>query len=109
MSESVNKPDYADTGIPLSEQMSKRAHTIISYPKDQIQAIREACLIGRKALDYAHSLLRIGITTEEIDEKVHQFIIQNGAYPSPLNYYGYPKSICTSVNEVVCHGIPDSR
>lgn len=50
-----------------------------------------------------------GITTDEIDKAVHQMIIDNGAYPSPLGYCGYPKSVCTSVNECICHGIPDSR
>lgn len=50
-----------------------------------------------------------GITTDEIDEAVHQMIIDNGAYPSPLGYGGFPKSVCTSVNECICHGIPDSR
>lgn len=50
-----------------------------------------------------------GITTDEIDQAVHQMIIDNGAYPSPLGYGGFPKSVCTSVNECICHGIPDSR
>ena len=47
------------------------------------------------------------MTTEEIDQYVHQNIIQLGAYPSPLNFHGFPKSVCTSVNNVSCHGIPD--
>ena len=51
----------------------------------------------------------IGVTTDELDAVCHQATIQRGAYPSPLNYHGYPKSLCTSVNEVICHGIPDSR
>lgn len=50
-----------------------------------------------------------GITTDDIDQAVHQMIIDNGAYPSPLGYGGFPKSVCTSVNECICHGIPDSR
>ena len=50
-----------------------------------------------------------GITTDEIDQAVHNIIIDNGAYPSPLGYGGFPKSVCTSVNECICHGIPDSR
>lgn len=50
-----------------------------------------------------------GITTDEIDQAVHKMIIENGAYPSPLGYGGFPKSVCTSVNECICHGIPDSR
>lgn len=61
-------------------------------------------------------MVRPGITTDEIDEAVHNFIIEHDAYPSPYNYYKFPKSLCTyiffnirSVNEVICHGIPDSR
>ena len=50
-----------------------------------------------------------GVTTDEIDKEVHKMIIENGAYPSPLGYGGFPKSVCTSVNECICHGIPDSR
>ena len=70
--------------------------------------------------------MKPGVTTDEIDRAVHNFIIENGGYPSPLNYHGFPKSICTyfsadstcilsndnpfrSVNEVICHGIPDDR
>jgi len=49
------------------------------------------------------------MTTEDIDKLVHEKIIVNGAYPSPLNYMGFPKSVCTSVNNVACHGIPDNR
>eukprot|EP01035_Chromulina_nebulosa_P017924 gene17924-23545_t len=60
-------------------------------------------------LDFANSKVCVGITTDEIDRLTHEEIIKHGAYPSPINYYGFPKSICTSVNEVVCHGIPDNR
>ena len=49
------------------------------------------------------------MTTEEIDKIVHDYIIEHDGYPSPLNYYGFPRSCCTSVNEVICHGIPDTR
>lgn len=51
----------------------------------------------------------MGVTTEEIDRIVHEFIVANDAYPSPLNYYNFPRSCCTSINEVICHGIPDTR
>ena len=53
--------------------------------------------------------LKPGVTTDFIDEKVHDMVISNGAYPSPLNYRGFPKSICTSINNIACHGIPDKR
>jgi methionyl aminopeptidase len=66
-------------------------------------------VLARKTLDLGHSLVKAGVTTDYIDEVVHNFIIENNAYPSPLNYYKFPKSLCTSVNEVICHGIPDSR
>ena len=57
----------------------------------------------------AGDVVRPGITTDEIDRIVHDLSVEAGGYPSPLNYRGYPKSVCTSVNEVICHGIPDSR
>jgi methionyl aminopeptidase len=66
-------------------------------------------VLARKALDLGHSVIKPGVTTDYIDEVVHNFIIENGAYPSPYNYYKFPKSLCTSVNEVICHGIPDDR
>ena len=53
--------------------------------------------------------LQAGMTTEDIDILVHEKIVQSGAYPSPLNYQGFPKSVCTSVNNVACHGIPNDR
>ncbi len=57
--------------------------------------MREACLIARKALDLGHKKVRPGVKTDFIDAVVHDFIIKNGAYPSPLNYHHFPKSICS--------------
>ena len=57
--------------------------------------MREACLIARKAIDLGHSLVKPGVTTDYIDARVHDFIVKNDCYPSPLNYHGFPKSICT--------------
>lgn len=54
-------------------------------------------------------MCKVGVTTEAIDEAVHDYIISKGAYPSCLNYYNFPRSCCTSVNEIICHGIPDTR
>ena len=71
--------------------------------------MREVAVLARKALDIGHSVVKAGATTDYIDEVVHNFIIENNGYPSPYNYYKFPKSLCTSVNEVICHGIPDSR
>lgn len=71
--------------------------------------IRAACKIARGAIDAGHRAVAVGVTTEEIDRVVHEYIISQGAYPSPLNYYNFPRSCCTSVNECICHGIPDTR
>jgi methionyl aminopeptidase len=59
-------------------------------------------------LRLAGEFVKPGITTDDIDVFVHDLTVERGAYPSPLNYHGYPKSVCTSINEVICHGIPDS-
>ena len=85
-----------DKNIPINEAAA-------------IEGIRKACLIGRQALDLGHAMVKPGVTTEEIDKAVHDFIISQDAYPSPLNYYSFPRSCCTSVNEIICHGIPDTR
>lgn len=74
-----------------------------------LEALRRSCRLAAEALLLAGDRLRVGMTTLEIDELVHKFLVDRGAYPSPLNYHGFPKSICTSVNEVVCHGIPSRR
>ena len=76
---------------------------------DTIQRMRESCKLARKVLDSAGQLVKVGLTTEEIDKHVYQMSVDHGAYPSPLNYKGFPKSVCTSLNNVVCHGIPDDR
>jgi len=75
----------------------------------QIEAMRKVCKLAREVLDIACEAAKVGVTTDEIDRIVHEETIKRGCYPSPLNYRGYPKSCCTSVNEVVCHGIPDNR
>ena len=71
--------------------------------------MRRTGALAAEILLRAGELVKPGVTTDKIDEFVHQACIDRGGYPSPLNYRGYPKSVCTSVNEVICHGIPDSR
>lgn len=100
----IRKPDYATSGSP-----TMHPPYIWKCEGDAVVKMRRAARVARRALDYAASLVQPGITTDEIDKLVHAQIIEWGAYPSPLNYSGFPKSICTSVNEVVCHGIPDMR
>ncbi|MDP3279295.1 MAG: type I methionyl aminopeptidase [Deltaproteobacteria bacterium] len=72
----------------------------------EIDAMRVACQMAADTLLLVGERLRAGMTTEEINTFVHEDTLRRGAYPSPLNYHGFPKSVCTSVNEIVCHGIP---
>eukprot|EP00957_Ditylum_brightwellii_P056460 4279403-Ditylum_brightwellii.AAC.1 len=71
--------------------------------------MRASGRLAREVLDLAGRAVRPGVTTDEIDNIVHGATIKAGAYPSPLNYHNFPKSCCTSLNEVICHGIPDDR
>jgi methionyl aminopeptidase len=75
--------------------------------KEQIEGIRKSGVLTRKILDMVGEKIKEGITTNHINELVYDYTIQNGGYPGPLNFNGYPKSICTSLNNVICHGIPD--
>ncbi|PVH36416.1 hypothetical protein PAHAL_6G069900 [Panicum hallii] len=76
---------------------------------ESIMRMLDACELAARVLQYAGTLVKPAVTTDEIDRAVHQMIVDAGAYPSPLGYGGFPKSVCTSVNECTCHGIPDSR
>lgn len=79
-----------------------------TYSEFEIAKIRAAGHIAASALDMLTDHVRPGVTTDELDELAHEFLINAGAYPSTLGYRGFPKSICTSLNEVICHGIPDN-
>lgn len=108
----ISKPDYAThiQGHPLSEMTDKRKNDSIKvYSSDELIGIREACRIGREVLDEAGCAVAVGVTCDDLDRITHEATIKRNAYPSPLNYYTFPKSVCTSVNEVICHGIPDLR
>ncbi|MDO5067115.1 MAG: type I methionyl aminopeptidase [Propionibacteriaceae bacterium] len=74
-----------------------------------IEAMREAGAIACEAMHEAGRAVAPGVTTDQLDRIVHEYILDHGAYPSTLGYRGFPKSCCTSVNEVICHGIPDAR
>ena len=76
---------------------------------DEIMKMRKTCALASQTLDYLESKIEIGMSTEDINTLCHEYIISHGAYPSPLNYHGFPKSVCTSLNEVICHGIPSAK
>jgi len=99
----IARPPYAETG-----EVRRWSESAIKTP-DVIDRMRHAGAMAAEVLRLAGEFVRPGITTDAIDAYVHELCIARNAYPSPLNYSGYPKSVCTSVNEVICHGIPDSR
>ncbi len=74
---------------------------------EQIEKIRKAGKIAAQAIELVGENAKVGVSTDELDEIAHEFLVSQGAYPSTLGYRGYPKSICSSINEVICHGIPD--
>ena len=95
------------------EELEKKGYIIpprsIIKTEEQIAGIRRACQLSREILDRLEALITPGITTDTINTWVHEYTIAHGAIPAPLHYNGYPKSVCTSINEVICHGIPEER
>jgi len=82
---------------------------IVPKTEEQVAKMREAGALAHRALDLAETLIVPGVTTEEMDKELHTFMCDHGAYPSDLQYKGFPKSVMISINEVICHGIPDLR
>lgn len=109
--EHIMRPDYADhpNGESACEQDVKGSTHIKVLDDEEIEAMRVVCRLARECLDVAAEAAEVGVTTDEIDRLVHEAAIERECYPSPLNYFNFPKSCCTSVNEVICHGIPDQR
>ncbi|XP_044265998.1 methionine aminopeptidase 1D, mitochondrial [Tribolium madens] len=100
----ISKPSYYATGHPTE---------FIDHPEiknlEQIQKMRNSCKLAANILKKVGSYVKVGVTTDDVDNFTHDLIVSSGAYPSPLNYKNFPKSVCTSVNNVACHGIPDDR
>ena len=97
----IVKPDYVGKKAPAEWTGGH-----VKNP-EQIAKIRAAGKLAAQAIELAGNSIRVGMRTNELDVIVHDFLISNGAYPSTLGYRGFPKSCCTSVNEIICHGIPD--
>lgn len=100
----IERPPYVNSQKPPGIASGPEVHD-----ENGIECMRASGRLAAQVLEYAGTLVKPGVKTDEIDEAVHQMIIDNGAYPSPLGYGGFPKSVCTSVNECICHGIPDSQ
>jgi len=109
--DTIARPDYADhpTGVSESER-ALRGNTQIKVLNDEeIEAMKLVCRFTREVIDVAAEATGVGVTTDQIDRLVHEATVDRDCYPSPLNYFEFPKSCCTSINEVICHGIPDMR
>src|SRR5665647_141341 len=97
----IQRPEYVGQESPARFTGSD------VYSAEKIALIRESGRIAAQAIEAVGRAIRPGVTTEELDAVGHAFLLANDAYPSTLGYRGYPKSLCSSVNEVICHGIPD--
>ncbi|MBO9577858.1 MAG: type I methionyl aminopeptidase [Microbacteriaceae bacterium] len=97
----IPRPEYVDRPAPARYDGGD------VYDAEEIARIRAAGRIAAQAVEAVGAAIRPGVTTDELDAIAHDFVTSHGAYPSTLGYRGFPKSSCTSVNEVVCHGIPD--
>lgn len=99
----IPRPPYAETGVP------ERVPEDPVRSPEMIERMRRAGRAAAEILQTVGAAIAPGVTTDELDALCHEECIRRGGYPSPLNYGGFPKSLCTSVNEVICHGIPDDR
>lgn len=97
----IQHPPYVGKATP------PEYHGNNTYTAEEIERIRHSSFLAASALDLIGDAITAGMTTDEIDRIGHEFLLEHNAYPSTLGYRGYPKSVCTSVNEVICHGIPD--
>jgi methionyl aminopeptidase len=100
---SIERPEYVGRPAP---QPHTGGHV---QSAEVIEKMRVAARIAAQAMRAAAAVIAPGVTTDEVDRVGHEFLCDHGAYPSTLGYKGFPKSLCTSVNECICHGIPDSR
>ncbi|QNN54765.1 type I methionyl aminopeptidase [Nocardioides mesophilus] len=99
----IERPEYVDRPAPTPYDGPEVKDA------DTIERMRVAGRLAAQALQLVGEHVAPGVTTDELDRVGHEFLCDHGAYPSTLGYRGFPKSLCTSVNEVICHGIPDSR
>jgi methionyl aminopeptidase len=99
----IARPDYVDRPAPAPYQGPEVKDA------DTIERMRRAGRLAAQALQEVGRHVAPGVSTDELDRIGHDFLVDHGAYPSTLGYRGFPKSLCSSVNEVICHGIPDSR
>lgn len=107
---------YKNCHLPIDQKISVlETEGLIAPPRniirtpEQIEGIRKSSKVTKMVLDKVGENIKAGMTTDEINTLVHNYTLELGAIPATLNYMGYPKSVCVSINEVVCHGIPSDR
>jgi methionyl aminopeptidase len=109
----ISPPREVPASIPRPPYVGRSAPDAYTgndvQSSETIERMRIAGRFAAQAMHAAAAIIRPGVTTDDLDQVVHEFLIEHGAYPSTLGYRGFPKSCCTSVNEVICHGIPDAR
>ena len=93
----------------LARQLSAEERQIVLHGPEAFAGMRRAGRLAAETLDYITPYVQVGVSTEELDRLCHEFILGHDAVPAPLGYRGFPKSICTSINHVVCHGIPSAE
>ena len=103
MPDEIERPEYVDKPLPAPHLGGD------VQPPEIIEKMRVASKIAAQAMRAAAAVIAPGVTTDEVDRVGHEFLCDHGAYPSTLGYKHFPKSLCTSVNECICHGIPDAR
>jgi methionyl aminopeptidase len=97
------------SNVEVSRKQPRETTSIKLHGPEAFAAMRKAGRLAAEALDMIRPYVVPGVTTEELDTRVLEFALDHGAIPAPLNYRGFTKSICTSINHVVCHGIPNSK
>ncbi|EGD78862.1 methionine aminopeptidase 1D [Salpingoeca rosetta] len=105
----IEKPSYVRALIARAADMHTTQSRIKPLQGEMLGRMRDAGRLAADTLAYTASHIAPGVTTDALDELAHEFIVSAGAYPSPLGYMGFKKSICTSVNNVIVHGVPDDR
>jgi methionyl aminopeptidase len=104
--EHIPRPEFVTN--PTFDYALAREELAVHGP-ESIARMRRAGQLASKALAFTAAQVRPGATTEDLDRACHEFIVSHGAYPTPIGFMGFPKSVCTSVNECLVHGIPDTR
>jgi methionyl aminopeptidase len=97
-----------DYNLTYNDDDGDEGEITLHGPAD-FEGMRQAGRLAAEVLDFITPYVKVGVTTEKLDKLCHDFIIDHKAIPAPLNYRGFPKSICTSINHVVCHGIPGDK